>query len=142
MRIWLNESHGIEFDPPLSDVEEGVLEGMEYVHRTMDAIPQIESVLFSPSIEQLLGLQPPPPRQQEVPRLGSGFPEVKVGLEQAPVDETIADLKSFMSQCFANATEFLHHYDKYMFMFSDETARAISEFFQVEHTFDEYTKVR
>ncbi|KAJ3086325.1 Dynein heavy chain 7, axonemal, partial [Quaeritorhiza haematococci] len=45
----------IEFDPPFTDIEEAIVEGLDYVLRTVDSIPQLESILYGPNMDVLFG---------------------------------------------------------------------------------------
>ncbi|KAI8807084.1 dynein heavy chain and region D6 of dynein motor-domain-containing protein [Cladochytrium replicatum] len=66
VRLWLNVmevkpetnprkiSAMIDFDPALVDIEETVVEGLEYILRAVESIPRVESILFAAGAENLI----------------------------------------------------------------------------------------
>ncbi|KAJ1563741.1 hypothetical protein HK096_011252, partial [Nowakowskiella sp. JEL0078] len=53
VRLWLKEE-GIDYDPSFADIEEAIIEGLEYVLKTVESVPKIEDVLPLPLTEKLL----------------------------------------------------------------------------------------
>jgi dynein heavy chain len=132
VRLWLSKT-GIEFDPFLSDLEEVIMEGMDYVIRTMESIPKIQAVIYNPNAEEILF--------SNDTRLTSGYQETKVIPEPFLVKESGNYLKQHCGKCFARIQNYLRTYDKYMFLCSSDIEKEIDQFFEENREFDEYTRV-
>lgn len=160
IRLTLNNSETgvakIEYEPPLKEVIEAVLEGVDYILNTVDAIPSMESLLYDPANEHLLKLVSL--QGEIVEKGGKGDPLwdstlkgidtgdsnsriTPIKLVGSLVENTPAKLTAHCEECIKVVAQYAANYDCYKVMYSFERNKEIEDFFVEEHTFEEYTKV-
>ncbi|KAI8996174.1 dynein heavy chain and region D6 of dynein motor-domain-containing protein [Gaertneriomyces semiglobifer] len=135
VRLWLNpENKAIEYDPPLEEITDAVLQGLEYVATTVQGITRIENVVFGPIGEGLLKADTHEPKSeakeddQDVQpsvtgsgllRLGSGTnDEFRVVVEENVVQSIAKELRSYCAKSFEMVHQYVKEYDKYSDIFS------------------------
>ncbi|TPX37761.1 hypothetical protein SeMB42_g06896 [Synchytrium endobioticum] len=139
VRLWLRDRHA-EFDPPLSDVEEVVLEGFELVLKTVESMPKIDTVMNSKALDNLLKLASDPNALQGTSlRTGAADSEIRIKPERVLVDSGAALLRVYCAECFDVARNFISKYDKYRYLLTDEVDAAVEKFVAHEtHSFKDY----
>ncbi|TPX35722.1 hypothetical protein SmJEL517_g02025 [Synchytrium microbalum] len=140
VRLWLRDRTP-EFDPPLSDVEEAVLEGFELIIHTVESMPKIDAVINSQASESLLKLT------NETSAATSGNPfrtpgandEIRIKPEAVLIEQGAALLRAYCAECFDVARSFVSKYDKYKSLLMDEADASVEVFFKEQHSFKEYS---
>ncbi|KAL7754356.1 hypothetical protein RI367_000337 [Sorochytrium milnesiophthora] len=132
MRAVLDESSNcVVYDPPLSELEESVMEGLEYVSRPLDALPSIADVIYSKEAEEFFAAKPLRLR-------GNGeFKQVSVKLESQVIRSTQAALNDALKQVRTALQQHVARYKLYLDLFSAEAVQAVHTYLEVDHTFEE-----
>ncbi|KAJ3039074.1 Dynein heavy chain 7, axonemal [Rhizophlyctis rosea] len=139
VRLWLNVSKGIEFDPSLSEIEESIIEGLGYVVQTIESLPKIEGVIYGSAGESLLGQGPVETNLLRTAAVAESD-QLSIRLEEGLVDRAAAQLRKYAADCFDVVKSFLKTYDKYQHMYSKDLEQNIATFFEQEHSFEDYTR--
>ena len=139
MLNFVKKSQVIEFDPPLSDIEEALAECLTFFVSTMDSIPHFEKTLVLALKEESSGFNPFE-NSKENSILINEMEHCSVTVEQKRVQEITDYLKKYAVDCFALASEYLQRYNKYIDLFSSQLSKDISQFLEEEHTFEEYAR--
>ncbi|RKO94828.1 dynein heavy chain and region D6 of dynein motor-domain-containing protein [Blyttiomyces helicus] len=137
VRLWLNIGTGVEFDPVLSDIEESIIEGLDYVVHTMQSVPKIESVLYGPNSDSIL--KPDSDTSYLWASAANAADNLNISLEPSIVDSAATKLKKYAASCFDVVKAFLRKYDQYQSMYSTTLEKEIEKFFLDSHSFEEYT---
>ncbi|TPX60170.1 hypothetical protein SpCBS45565_g07578 [Spizellomyces sp. 'palustris'] len=139
VRLWLNSENAIEFDPPLSEITEALIEGLGYVVKTVESMPKIANVIFGPSGDLILAN--PATTGSEVLRMLAvdGSDEMRITLEDGAVGRAEKELEKYAAECFEVIKNFVKKYYIYADMYTHKVDEAVEEFFMEEHTFEEYT---
>ena len=150
LRLWLNNIEGqrvIEFEPPLSEIENGIMEGISYISKTIEVLPHIEDVLRSESVKELLN--PHSAKQSEesnvktimsIINYGFGENDIHVALGPSDIADTVAEMKEFISACFNDVTSYLKVYEKYQPLLSNDIDKEIEAYNNEDHTFEDYAE--
>ncbi|KAJ2998719.1 Dynein heavy chain 7, axonemal [Globomyces sp. JEL0801] len=150
VRLEINLStHCVEFDPPLEEIQQLMLDGVRFLLTTCDSLPIIKSALFSsPSqstFDQVLtklrttsakgrfGAEP----HGGVVLLLSDAQVISVDLEAKKVKSALEYLENYAKSCFGIAHEYIQRYDIYCALFSDDVEQSINSYFDESHSFDE-----
>ena len=158
MRVNYAPSQGLEFDPPISEVEEVVLDGLNFVVRTMDTLPRIESIIYSGLADALLtmesesedqaprsransGKRDGPIKESPIRFTNNGVPEIKVLFDSKEYIQASSQLKRIVAGCFENVKRQLALYDRFLHLYSLEVNEKTEKFFAEEHSFEDYTAV-
>ena len=161
-RLSYNSSgNEMEFDPSHTEIEESILDGLQFVTRAMESLPRIESIIYNANMAELLLKQiadlteggkgsssgakrDSQPKESPI-RLsagsGSGHDELKVILDPKEYNQAVSTLKQMVAQCFDQVRASLSRYDGYLTLYSQKTNDQITAFFEQDHSFEEYTVV-
>ncbi len=151
-------------EPPLGDIEETLVEGIDFVIGTVDTLPRLQSILYPENDDNANdststgahfsapdndnntdatkdqtnndAAQQPPPLNLSV----SSQNEFKIKPEQYILDDAIARIRSFTKKYSVLVEDYLKEYDQYKVLFEPQTERENLQFFNEEHTFDEFTQ--
>ncbi|KAI9202130.1 dynein heavy chain and region D6 of dynein motor-domain-containing protein [Polychytrium aggregatum] len=134
VRLILNESK-IEFEPPLEEIGTTIVDCLEYVVRTVESVPKIETILYSSQGEQLLNNT-----LEGIMRSTDDQNEMKIIPESAIVDAAEKHLRQYSQECFDVANEYVRRYEKYQAMFASDVDDDIAKFFSEDHSFEDYTE--
>nr|KAJ3422321.1 Dynein heavy chain 7, axonemal [Polyrhizophydium stewartii] len=149
---FVTKTRVIEFDPPFSDIEDAVVDGLGFLVSTIDSVPKIESAVYGTAGESLLAMETPPIHAilkathggssadgKPAFRMSLGDVEqCRIGVEQIVIDAALAHLRKYTQESFAAAKDHLARYNTYVDLFSVELDKQVDEFFSSEHTFEDY----
>lgn len=142
VRLWLNAENSIEFDPPLPEITEAVIEALSYVVRTLESLPRIANVVFGPGGEVILN-NPAATGVDILKHLAvDGSDEMKIVLEDGLVEKAGEQLEKYSTQCFGVVKEYVKKYQSYEHIYTHKVDAEVDAFMAEEHTFEEYTVVR
>ncbi|KAJ3284862.1 Dynein heavy chain 7, axonemal, partial [Borealophlyctis nickersoniae] len=142
VRLWLNATTGVEFDPSLPEIEESIIEGLTYVVKTIESVPRIDNIVYGPVGKTLLASAPTTENGGTNLLRTAGVAEceqLRIALEDKLYTKAEETLKSYAAQCFEVVKGFLHNYDRYQSLYSQDMEAEIEKFFAEEHSFEEYT---
>jgi hypothetical protein len=143
----------VEFEPPLNEISEAVLEGVHNILDTINSIPLISKVLYGVNASDLLrkvalnaagnnGLKPEPIWDVLVRGASEDDPNLlHIKVETTLIEEAEAELKDYCLRCFEVVEEYVLKYQVYQNMYSVELEKSMDEFFAQEHSFTEYCLV-
>ena len=153
VRLWLtdNTTGKMELDPPLTEISDAILEGMENILTSVEAFPAIEGILYGKNFAEVLQqvqLQlelaaksiKTPPIWDRIVRGTSGVDGsfVKIKVEPAIINAASKKLTEYFTAAFKIVTEYVKKYEKFQSMYSPELETQIQEFFNQEHSFEDY----
>jgi dynein heavy chain len=150
VRVNLVDTKNIEMDPPIQEIEEALLDGLDYIVHTMEFLPRLENIIYSPlgdvllsmSSENLSSGSSENKREKESPiRVPTGEPGIKIYMDQKQYEESASTLKALLQQSLKNVQLFLKKYDEFLELFSEAKLKAINSFFTEDHSFEEYQEV-
>ncbi|KAJ3222973.1 Dynein heavy chain 7, axonemal [Clydaea vesicula] len=154
IKLWLSSTipGAVDYDPPLSEISEAIMEGLDLILKSISTLPEIDSLIYAPNANELLDRvkikmelnannMKGASLWDSYIRGSDGFDIKKmiVEPEKAIVDEATSVLNRVFNSCSKVIQEYAKTYDKYRFMYSADTDEAILEFFNQEHTFEDYT---
>ncbi|KAJ3359844.1 Dynein heavy chain 7, axonemal [Allomyces javanicus] len=122
----------IRFDPPLADIETGVLDGITYITRPIESIPMVQSVIYHASAAQLF--------QAPAGRLSNAFTLMKVRVQEEVLQRIAQRLKRVMEGNFASINAFIRGYDELLTVMDAAHEQDIAVFFKGEHSFHDYSQ--
>jgi hypothetical protein len=140
----------VEFEPPLSEISEAVLEGVHNILDTISSIPMISKVLYGDNADELLkkvalnaagnnGQKSEPIWDVLVRGASEDDPNLlHIKVEKSLINDAEAELKDYCLKCFEVVEEYVLKYDEYQHMYSAELEKSMDEFFAQEHSFVEY----
>jgi hypothetical protein len=148
----VNTRSAVEFEPPLSEICEAVLEGVNNILDTINSIPMISKVLYGENADDLLkrvaenatgkGGKAEPLWDVFVRGASEDDPNLRhIRVEKSVVVDAEAELKDYCLRCFEVVEEYVLKYDEYQEMYSVELEKSLDEFFAHEHSFVEYCLV-
>ncbi|KAJ3302063.1 Dynein heavy chain 7, axonemal [Kappamyces sp. JEL0829] len=149
LRLEMNkEQEQVQFDPPLEEIREVMLDTIRFLMTTLEAVPDMESVLFrSPTqthLQELALKSAADPSKSNASSsniaVTSILNEAKtkvVEVEADMVKSALEFLQKHANGIFATAHEFIEKYGFYAKLFSEEADREVSAFLSQEHSFDE-----
>ncbi|KAJ3154924.1 Dynein heavy chain 7, axonemal [Geranomyces michiganensis] len=140
VRLWLNGEHAIEFDPPLADITEAIIEALTYVVKTVESMPKMSKVIFGPGGDMILAN--PATSGSVLVRLLAvdGSDELKIALEESIVDAAAKELSAYAAECFKVVEELVKKYEVYKHIYTHEVDAEVNEFLSHEHVFEEYAQ--
>jgi len=128
------QNKNIQFYPKLSEVKNIILYGIEFSTRTIEYLPDIESVIKMQEIERGVG-------NSEF-FLPSSFKEVPIDLYESYINESQEKLSKNVDKCLNLVEKYLENYKDYEFIIKSDVSEICQEYFNKEHTFEEYLYVR
>ncbi|KAH9266776.1 hypothetical protein BASA84_000973, partial [Batrachochytrium salamandrivorans] len=143
----------IEFDPPLSDIQDAILDGLSSLVSTIDSAPKIESVVYGYTGEELLTMEYPDIQSVIQNNHGTVLSadgcstfsmsfgdaeQVHISVDKELVDRSYGHLKKYINSSFSAAKEYLSRYDPYIKLFSADVDRNVEAFFSEDHSFEEH----
>jgi dynein heavy chain len=147
VRMDINKKTGlIEYDPPLSDIQDVLLETISFVTSTMESLPLIEPAVYSTATMTIIdndliqnddasgGLGEVHPAMLQI--LVDG-PSKSMEIESAVVQDAISYIKRYCSNCLAICTDFSNQYDYFRALFSPDLEQAIDQYLEEPHSFEE-----
>lgn len=138
---YIKKQKSIEFDPPLADIEEAVIECLSLIVSTLSTLPDFEKIIskeLNALTVHLLGSDMDR-KDIEVPMiLLTDSEQIKMHAETLKIATMTAHLKKYSGKCFEMATDFLQRYQKYIHLFSSGVKEEIVTFLADEHTFEEH----
>jgi dynein heavy chain len=123
----------IRYEPPMSELEEGIVDGLFFITRPMEAVPMIQSVIYSDAAPSLF--------KNTDARLVGVFEQLKVKVNATVTDRLAARLKEILNDVRQSINEYMKTYDEHIQATDQAQEVQINEFFCEEHSFDEYSKV-
>ncbi|KAJ3210279.1 Dynein heavy chain 7, axonemal [Dinochytrium kinnereticum] len=142
------ENGKLEFDPILSDIGEAIVECLDFCVKTIESLPRVESVIYSPGAEVLLAPPAMTPAaiaaQQEAISacLSTTNAEstMKIVCEPLVVRNALNHLQRYSKECFKVVDEYvMERYKPYEHIYSGQVYDLIEKFFTEDRTFEEYT---
>ena len=140
----------VEFEPPLGELSDAVLEGVQNILGAINSIPKISRILYGPDSLEFL--------QKVAKVVTSGKSEAiwdvlvrgasdddpalrHIKVEDSIIQSAEAELRDYCLKCFKVVEEYVSRYQVYKEMYSEELETSINEFFAKEHSFDDYCEV-
>ena len=123
----------IEFNPKLEELKKTLLNGIEFSTRTIEYLPDIEAVVKMPEIEGTIGTS------EFV--LPSGYKEMPIELYETFIQESQENLSKNLDRCFNLVIKYTEKYKEYEFLVTNDVNEICQEYFNKEHSFEEYTIV-
>lgn len=145
----------IEVQPPFSEITDAIIEGLDNIINSIEAIPHLKDILqgpFSAEIRQKVefnaecidkGVKPESMWDAYI-RGGHGDSNdhsFTISPEAQVVTAANRRLRRYADNCLSTVKDFITKYDKYQRMFRPETEKELEAFFSVTHTFEEYSAV-
>ncbi|KAL6618330.1 dynein heavy chain and region D6 of dynein motor-domain-containing protein [Neocallimastix sp. 'constans'] len=121
----------IEFNPKLEELKKTLLNGIEFSTRTIEYLPDIEAVVKMPEIEGTIGTS------EFV--LPSGYKEMPIELYETFIQESQENLSKNLDRCFNLVIKYTEKYKEYEFLVTNDVNEICQEYFNKEHSFEEYT---
>jgi hypothetical protein len=136
-------------EPGQQDIMEAVLDGLSFVIRTVEYVPRLEEVIFSPVAKDiLLGETNPESSSDSIRNLASLLNSVSSsvsGIKLTVEDSKLNEAKSFVAASLAGTFKLIQQvidgYEDYKYIFDPKTEKQIETFFSEDHSFEDYTKV-
>ncbi|KAI9097032.1 dynein heavy chain and region D6 of dynein motor-domain-containing protein [Phlyctochytrium arcticum] len=140
VRLWLNNENAIEFDPPLVEITEAVIEALGYVVKTVESMPRIANVVYGAGGDMILST--PLITGSEILRnlTMDGTEEIRIVLEDGVVDSAEKEINAYSVKCFEVVKGYIKRYAKYENMYTHKVDPEVEAFFLEEHSFEEYTQ--
>jgi len=123
----------IEFSPKIDEIKQILLNGIEFSTKTVEYLPDIEAVVKMPEIEETIGTSDF--------ILPSTYNEMPVGLYETFIEESQEVLSEHLDRCLNLVNKYTEKYKDYKFLVSSDENEICQEYFNEEHTFEEYTAV-
>ena len=133
VRLWLRDG-GIDFDPPFVEVKEAIINGLEFVYRTFESLPRIDSIIYHPLAEQILATH-------QFRLAGIDSADLKIQPEALVVSNAERKIHIFVEKCFLDVKGYLGRYDQYQLLYAPEIEQSVQEFFEKTKLFEDYTVV-
>ncbi|KAG4100119.1 dynein heavy chain and region D6 of dynein motor-domain-containing protein [Neocallimastix lanati (nom. inval.)] len=121
----------IEFSPKIDEIKQILLNGIEFSTKTVEYLPDIEAVVKMPEIEETIGTSDF--------ILPSSYNEMPVGLYETFIEESQEVLSEHLDRCLNLVNKYTEKYKDYKFLVSSDENEICQEYFNEEHTFEEYT---
>ncbi|ORX42989.1 hypothetical protein BCR36DRAFT_361700 [Piromyces finnis] len=124
------QNKSIKFYPKLSEVKDIILYGIEFSTRTIEYLPDIESVIKMKDSEKIFG-------SSEF-SLPSNYKEITIELYESFIKEAQNILSNNIDKCLNLVNKYLENYKDYEFLVKSDVSEICQEYFNTEHTFEEY----
>ena len=143
MRVSCGKTTDIEYDPPLTEINEVIQAGLDFILHTMDSLPRPEYILYGSLCNQFFMVDRIDDSLKESQSLfaNTGGPEIKVLFEPHEAESSSQQLKRVASTCFEKVQIQLKKYDQYLRLFSKDVEDGISLFLLEDHSFEDYAEV-
>jgi len=127
------KNKSIEFYPKMKELKEIILYGIEFSTRTIEYLPEIESVIKTSEFENCV-------KTSEL-ILPSNYKEISVELYETFIHESQTLLSKNIDKCISLVEKYLENYKDYQFLVKSEVMEICQEYFNQDHTFEEYLAV-
>ncbi|KAJ3406762.1 Dynein heavy chain 7, axonemal [Chytriomyces hyalinus] len=143
------ENSKIEYDPVLADIGEAVIDCLDFCYKTVESVPRIDSVIYSPGATDAFFAGGNTPaglvlQSEGIASCISGIRHdayVKITPEPPIVKAALSQLRTYTNECFKVVHDFVvNRYKQYEFLYTGVSLEEIAEFFSMERSFEEYTK--
>ncbi|KAI9190103.1 hypothetical protein H9P43_001536 [Blastocladiella emersonii ATCC 22665] len=135
------------FEPPLSELEQGIVEGLTHITRPIESIPMIQSVIYSGYANELFerpaATDPSASgngARVKKPRLAAVFDQMKVQVQEEVMGNAASHLRKIFAAAKAKVDEFMATYNDYLKIMDHSHEDEIATFFGEEHSFDDYSR--
>lgn len=123
----------IEFHPKIDEIKKILLDGVEFSTRTIEYLPDIESVVKMPEIEKTIGTSGF--------TLPSNYKEMEIDLYETFIEESQEILNKNLDKCLNLVKRYTKKYKDYEFLVSSDVNEICQEYFNDDHSFEEYVSV-
>ncbi len=127
------QNKSIEFSPKMKELKDILLYGIEFSTKTIEYLPEIESVIKTSEFEKSI-------KASEIV-LPTNYKEISVELYETFINESQTLLSKNIDKCISLVEKYLENYKNYQFLVKSDVMEICQEYFNQEHTFEEYLSV-
>lgn len=146
VKLWLGTLNGenvIQFDPPLEDIGECLLEGLTFITKTIEILPKMSDAVFyakqSLNPELLVGVSSK--SLESIINYGTGDNDLHIKVERKLIQDSMETITKIVEKALAELHKFIEGYQIYKEILSNKIEEVIQQYNNENHPFEDYAEV-